>query len=81
MASSALIEEVPQHLYNAQIPRVAHEHLWIVMAAYRVNPLAPRPWLMGVDNLVTADGPGCFFCEADYTPEVASRPCPGEAGA
>ncbi len=68
-----------QH-HNAPIPKPEPgEHLWMLMAMYRVE--APHPnaeYQMDTENLVTIDGPGCYVCERMWTEAIGARPCPGE---
>jgi hypothetical protein len=78
MANPALVEEIPRHLHNAPLTSMPGQHLWAVIAIHRVNPVMPQPWVMSADNLLTAEGPGCFFCNQKYSPDAAAQPCPGE---
>lgn len=59
------------------------EHYWIVTLAYRVTPerfLNPdfAPPILDHECLAAFLGPGCFYCETPYSPELAARPCLGE---
>jgi hypothetical protein len=60
------------------------EHLWIVTGAWKVNPEqwhSPDPNvtpLLDSENLLSVAGPGCYWCEAYYSPTLATRRCPGE---
>jgi hypothetical protein len=53
------------------------DHLWAVFSMYRVNPQAEEP-MLDVENLLTVQGPGCYFCEEPYTPRLSKRRCPGK---
>lgn len=56
------------------------EHCWIEIVAYRVFP---ERWskdqlpVLDQENLVSIQGPGCFYCEEPYTERLAKRRCPG----
>ena len=34
--------------------------------------------MLDVENLLTVEGPGCYVCEEQYSPELAVRPCTGD---
>jgi hypothetical protein len=63
--------------------RRTHEHLWIMTGCWRINPetllVDAEPWHLDTENMVALAGPGCFYCEREYTPEVAARRCGGMA--
>lgn len=50
------------------------EHLWVVLAAFRVKPDSPQMQL-DAENILTIGGPGCFWCEEKWTPEIGAEPC------
>lgn len=58
------------------------DHLWVVLTMYRIDPSgfadASRTPMLDTENLLTVQGPGCYFCEEPYTPRLASRRCKGE---
>lgn len=61
------------------------EHLWVVAGAWRVTPdqwtssdPAVTP-ILDQENLLSVAGPGCYYCEAYYSPRLAKRRCPGES--
>lgn len=56
---------------------VPGKHLWIVAGMWSVNPTAER-FELDTENLLNLTCPGCFWCEQEYTPGLACRPCPGE---
>lgn len=54
-------------------------HAWVVMTVHRVSI---DSWFGGehhldLESLITVEGPGCFKCEAQYTPDVDML-CPGQ---
>lgn len=68
------------HKWRADPPaQVAGEHLWILAGMWAVKP-EPRKgqYLLDVENLVTLTGPGCWYCEQPWTPELAAARCAGE---
>lgn len=63
---------------GAQLPKQEPgKHLWIVMAMFGVNPGAARVDL-DRENLLTIEGPGCYWCEQPWSKELAHRPCKEE---
>lgn len=66
--------------FGAQIPDLPPgEHLWLLFAAFRVrDPESTGQQHLDMENLVTIDGPGCYYCEAPYTRALAARPCGGD---
>lgn len=61
------------------------KHLWTILAMYRINdPSVMRDpegqVLMDRESLLTIEGPGCFKCEKEWTPDVERRWCQGTMG-
>jgi hypothetical protein len=52
-------------------------HLWTWVALYRASPTAELP-MLDVENLLTVEGIGCYYCEDVYSPRLASRRCKGK---
>lgn len=44
---------------------------------WKVQPERDQ-FLLDTENLLTIEGPGCYVCEEEYTPERATQPCPGD---
>lgn len=64
------------------IPAFDGKHMWIVTAAWRVNPATFRPnesVHLDTENLLTVSGVGCFWCEEEWSFVLASKPCKGDA--
>ena len=60
---------------GAPLPeRKPGEHMWVVLVMFRVNPTADR-YALDRENLLSVEGPGCFWCEKKWTPELAAQPC------
>lgn len=60
----------------AQIPG---KHLWIMAGVWRVTPpFGGQQVLLDMENLISLDGPGCFWCEEHWTPALAQQPCKGQ---
>lgn len=71
--------EAIQH-YKAEPPKqVKGEHLWIIAGMWRVNPVrcASQQVHLDMENLLTLDGPGCFWCEEPWEPGMERLPCRG----
>jgi hypothetical protein len=69
------VDRIPE--YDAR----GGEHLWIWAVVYRANiarlmDLGHTPFLDG-ESLLAIDGPGCFYCEKEYTAQRARHRCPG----
>lgn len=56
------------------------DHLWIMATTYRCFPEKMEKGeqlIMDTENLLLVVGPGCFYCEQDYSKNLASRRCKG----
>ena len=64
--------------YHADLPvQRPGVHLWTHVALYRTaNPTADKV-LLDLENLITIEGPGCYWCEQPYSTEVDAMACPG----
>lgn len=72
------IVEVPvrRELMCAVPEQVPGEHLWIVMAAWKVDPatlVGGSNVYLDHENLVTMSQLGCYWCEEEYTKRLAFR--------
>jgi hypothetical protein len=66
-----------RHKYHAKLPEQRQgEHLWVVLAMYRVDPTADQ-FLLDTENLLSIEGTGCFWCEQKWTAELTARSCTG----
>lgn len=74
-------EAVQHHVSQKPLPDlVPGEHLWIVTGMWKIDPesyAAGRKTHLDMENLLNLAGPGCFWCERDWSPSLASEPCPG----
>lgn len=57
-------------------------HLWVVLQSYQIDP---KKWtesdelvIFDIENLLSVEGPGCYYCEQPYSPSLYYRRCPGE---
>lgn len=66
----------PTQVNQRPMTAVPGAHMWCVVVLYLVNPDSELH-MLDRENLTRVDGPACFVCQQDYSPEVASRPCPG----
>lgn len=57
------------------------EHLWIVASVYRIaDPAAllTEQWgYLDSENLLSVEGPGCYYCEQVWTARLGTRRCKG----
>lgn len=56
------------------------DHLWCLFSVYKINPakLAKgEQALLDHEALLSVEGPGCFYCEKAYDPQLATRRCKG----
>lgn len=53
------------------------QHLWVITGAWTVT-LGKEQYLLDTENLMTLDGPGCFWCGCYSTEKDARLPCPGD---
>lgn len=80
--SMGIKQQVPSSkLPGTDIEITPGEHLWVVAAAWRVNPAtfkAGDEMHLDTENLLHISGVGCYVCEREWSWPVASKPCPGE---
>jgi hypothetical protein len=71
------IQQEARHRSNAKMPEFTGVHLWICASVYQVaDPAGPQD-LLDVENLLTLQGPGCYWCEQPYKPDT-DPVCPGD---
>lgn len=61
---------------------IRREHLWILLAAFRVDPTVVHPenaqLLLTNEDLLNTAGPGCYYCEIEWHDQaLAMAPCTG----
>lgn len=59
------------------------DHFWVMGLLYKVDPeklAAGEQGILDTENLVSMQGPGCYYCEQVYTPLLAKRRCNGDPG-
>lgn len=61
---------------HGKLVHVPGEHLWIAMAMYRVDPTKKEHFL-DTENLLTIEGPGCYWCEQQWKPGAEKTRCTG----
>lgn len=61
--------------HNAPLPQFVGEHMWVLTAMWQVDPAAAHK-VLDLDNLLTMDGPLCYWCDQLYAPTIEER-CPG----
>lgn len=66
------------HKHRAPLPKQEPgKHLWIVTGLWKVTPTPVAKFILDTENLITIDGPGCFWCEQLYRPGAEAVPCKG----
>jgi len=74
--SGVKIEVVGFH--GRELPaRVPGKHLWVVLPMFQVHPNGAMRFDLDRENLLTIEGPGCYWCEQPWTLSLATRPCAG----
>lgn len=72
---------VPESKLIGDIPTIAGKHLWIVTAAWLIDPAqyftSGEDVHLDTENLLKLSGVGCYVCEQEWSWPVASKPCPG----
>lgn len=53
------------------------EHLWVMIPMYRVEPAPGKPLHLDQENLISLDGPGCWWCKAIWSADVEVERCSG----
>ena len=68
-----------QHHHSADgVPaQVRGRHLWIVVSMHGVQPRPKGEYHLDTENLLTIEGPGCYWCEQPWSPELMNRSCRG----
>lgn len=78
VTSTGLKVEAAQRFHTTIPTPAPGQHLWATFGVWRVADPAATRFHLDLENLLTLEGPGCFLCEQQYTPELAARPCPGD---
>lgn len=62
---------------GSRIPLFTGKHLWIMAGMWTGDPLEMLggQWHMDLESLINVSGPGCYWCEQSYTPELLAEPC------
>ncbi len=63
--------------FNAVPPKFAGRHTWVYLGAWQVAGPARERQVFDYDNLVTVTGPGCYWCEQEWSPTIGAH-CPGQ---
>jgi hypothetical protein len=64
-----------------KIPEFSGTHYWVVVSAYHVLPEKlgkEGPSFLDLENLVSFQGPFCFYCQQGYDELSAKRRCNGQ---
>lgn len=60
------------------VPEFDGKHMWMMTAAWKVTPPFSTV-LLDTENLILTSGPGCFWCEQEYSLLLSGKPCQGDA--
>lgn len=61
---------------HATMPEYVGKHLWIFVAVFAVQEPARSNQDFDSENLLTIEGPGCYWCEQVWKSTIGSK-CPG----
>lgn len=73
------VKQQGAHKLHAEIPEFKGRHLWCFFGVWQVANPAASAQNFDVENLLTVEGPGCWWCEQQWKPTIGSK-CPGEPG-
>ena len=63
--------------FNAELPtQVKGQHLWVSVAMYRTQPGQDK-LILDKENLLTIEGPGCYWCGETWRPGLEKSECKG----
>jgi hypothetical protein len=62
---------------HARLPEFNGRHLWVFAGVWQVANPAASAQSFDMENLLTIEGPGCFWCEQRWVPTIGAK-CPGE---
>lgn len=71
------IQQEAASKHSAQLPEFNGRHLWIFTGMWRVENPARSQQNFDMENLITVEGPGCFWCEQMWNPTMGAK-CPGD---
>ncbi len=72
------LQAAQHHVANKPFPvHVPGKHLWVVTGAWRIADPANPNLQLDLENLLNLAGPGCLWCEREYSPQLASMRCTG----
>lgn len=77
--STGLNQEVMSKHHNQDFPvPEPGKHLWVVSGAWKINDPEQSKHHLDMENLLTIEGPGCLWCEKQYSKELAAQLCEGD---
>lgn len=59
--------------FNAQLPEYNGSHLWVFVGMWGVKDPSAKRQNFDIDNLLTVEGPGCYWCELEWHPSVSEE--------
>lgn len=60
-----------------RMPEFKGRHLWVFVGMWQVANPAASAQDFDMENLLSIDGPGCFWCEQVWRPTIGAK-CPGD---
>jgi len=78
LTSSGVRIQVVKFHGNKLPDREPGKHLWVMLAMFRVQPALGDRFDLDRENLLTIEGPGCYWCEHPWSEDVAAKPCGGD---
>ena len=66
-----------QHKWHSDPPPFTGRHLWVVVSTWHIAEPARDQYILDVENLITIDGPACYWCEETWSPTIGAK-CPDD---
>lgn len=63
--------------FHATLPAFNGRHMWVFTGMWQVQNPAREQHHFDFENLLTVEGPGCFWCEQVWTATIGAH-CPGD---
>ena len=54
------------------------DHYWVILCSFHIpNPANKDDFMLDHETLVAAQGPGCYYCEKEWSSWLDKRRCKG----
>lgn len=77
ISSGGIRQRGDERKISVQLPEPDGRHLWCFFGVWQVANPAASHQNFDMENLLTVEGPGCFWCEQPWKPTIGAH-CPGE---